>query len=378
MKNIYLLILLLIPGWMTAQLENVSVDIRQGYFNGGNPLPGEERWRLSGSAPEGANAVRVEIGEKGSLFDLSDYSKEMDLYESETSYEMLMDYPMKTGRDYDFRIVFARDLTEKESSAIQSSLIEASEIYINEMLYSNGNRMKFRERPQEIYRRLNDLVNRSIMPFTEGGIQFSQSLLNHLKTLDGLKLNVAKENVKYEYSASNRDIRKIYFESKANFLKQSISSEIKQLVKSNKRTILMEKDINAYPVEKSTFVLPVNVGYAAIYGSGGFDNLKYDSGLYAGLSLPFGPRQIRDRLSISAGVFLKNIDFGSGNIQTGPIVGRPIYVALGFKALKLLRFNAGTAVLQSNSAATATSQVYLRPMVGAALELNLWAGFGKK
>lgn len=380
MKNIYIVLFLIFPAWSMAQLTNVSLDIRQGYFNGGNTLPAEDRWRLSGSAPEGAHAVRVEIGEKGSLFDLSDYSKEMTLYEGETSFEMLMDYPLKAGRDYDFRIVFAREMTEEEAFEIQGNLIEASEIYLNEMLYSNGKRIKLRQNPQEVYQRLNRMVTSRLTPFSEGGLKFSNALLNHLKNLDGLNLNVAKHNLSNEFRGSNRDMRRAYFDIKSDFLKQSVASEIKRLVKSSKMTILLEKDIDAYPVEKSTFVLPVNFGYAAVYNSGGFDNLEYGSGLYAGLSLPIGPRQWRGGFSLSAGVFLKDFDFGGGNVATGPIIGRPVYVALGMKALRVIRFNAGTTILQSNSNAGAgtASKVYLRPMLGAALEINLWAGFGKK
>jgi hypothetical protein len=81
-------------------------------------------------------------------------------------------------------------------------------------------------------------------------------------------------------------------------------------------------------------------------------------------------------------VFIQNLDFDDDNEATGPLVKRPIYLALGYRALPFVRVHAGAAVLQSSLESTSISdfnldRVYVRPFIGLSLELNLWLGLNR-
>ena len=81
--------------------------------------------------------------------------------------------------------------------------------------------------------------------------------------------------------------------------------------------------------------------------------------------------------SISAGIFLNNVEDQFGKEVTGPLVGRPIYGAYGYRLFRMVRLNAGAAVLQKatiDAQQLDINKIYLSPFVGVSLEINLWLG----
>jgi hypothetical protein len=140
------------------------------------------------------------------------------------------------------------------------------------------------------------------------------------------------------------------------------------------------KKVNNYATEKGQFILPVNIGYGAIYNSGGFDSLSYGQSAYVGLSFPLGNSAFKSNIlsnsSISFGAYLSNFDDENGEEITGPFIGRPLFLGVGTRAFKLLRVNAGVTALQKNSSDSNfdVSEIYLRPSINLSFELGVWIG----
>lgn len=96
--------------------------------------------------------------------------------------------------------------------------------------------------------------------------------------------------------------------------------------------------------------LPVNIGYAGIYESGNLKNLSYGTAPFAGMSFPLGKKQFSSlfwsNTSLSIGVMLTKITMSSDTEYSGALFGVPLYAALGYKVLNVLRINAGFTLLQ--------------------------------
>jgi len=168
-----------------------------------------------------------------------------------------------------------------------------------------------------------------------------------------------------------------------NDLKKLIDAELIAYLNTISYLTAEVKKIESYATEKGQFILPVNVGYGAIYNSGGFDSLSYGQSPYVGLSFPLGNSAFKSNIlsnsSISFGAYLNNFNDENGEEITGPFIGRPIFLGVGTRAFKLLRINAGVTALQKDASDSNfdVSQIYLRPSININFELGLWIGLLK-
>ncbi|WP_375583280.1 hypothetical protein [Cyclobacterium xiamenense] len=80
--------------------------------------------------------------------------------------------------------------------------------------------------------------------------------------------------------------------------------------------------------------------------------------------------------SVSTGVFFSNMRDSNEQEISGPLIGRPIYVGLGYSLFRVLRFNAG-AVLTSTDVNSSVEDITLYPFVGFSAESSLWLGLRK-
>jgi hypothetical protein len=137
--------------------------------------------------------------------------------------------------------------------------------------------------------------------------------------------------------------------------------------------------------------LAINVGYGAAHFGGNFQNLDYAHGITSGLSFPLGNSAMSGRFwsnsSITVGAFWKNFTqvnaAGDKTTITGPIFGRPYYVAYGYRVFRFLRINAGAVALQydaGNNSITNinASSLRLRPYIGISAELRFWMGLDSR
>jgi hypothetical protein len=183
--------------------------------------------------------------------------------------------------------------------------------------------------------------------------------------------------------------------STSDELKSSYSS---QLQKELYRIILTELDnyldmefVQRYDnfivsnqfTERTQAVLPLFIGYGAVYFSGNVRDLEYDAKPYAGFSIPLGRGDGKyfSRTTFIMGVFLNNFKDGNDVTITGPIVDRPVFAGLGFRVYDFINFNAGmvaTSTSKQNLGNIKTENIHLYPFVGLNFQFNLWLGVGKK
>ena len=145
------------------------------------------------------------------------------------------------------------------------------------------------------------------------------------------------------------------------------------------------KTVSDHPTEKQRNIIAINGGYGGAWFNGGLNDFNYGHSPFVGISFPLGKKAFNSKFwsntSISTGVFILNFKDKDGTSIKGPIIQRPLYVALGYKFFKFLRFNAGAVVLEKESSDddgfVNADKIFVRPFVGLSLELNFWADFAK-
>ena len=144
-------------------------------------------------------------------------------------------------------------------------------------------------------------------------------------------------------------------------------AETDQYLRSNLLMLVDVREIDNYPTQKKPYYLPINIGYAGTYFGGGFNDLDYGTSAFAGISVPLG------NASISTGVFFSNMTDGNQTEISGPLIGRPTYIGLGYSIFRIMRFNAG-AVLTSSNVNSNFEDVTVYPFIGFSAEFNIWLG----
>lgn len=229
---------------------------------------------------------------------------------------------------------------------------------------------------------LNQIVDQGIENYANNlGQQFRGfSDLVRIKVDQTKKFRLSKARFNIINRNEKDNERAVYAEQLINELVELTKAEVAQYLRSNMLMLVDIHNIESYPTEKKPLVLPLNIGYAGTYFSGGFDNLNYDTAPMVGLSLPLGNRNFTKFLgnaSFSTGVMLTNLHNDKNQELSGPIIGRPIYAGLGYKIFRVIRFNAG-AVLTSTELNNKSEKISFYPFVGFSLEFNLWLGFNAK
>jgi hypothetical protein len=183
-------------------------------------------------------------------------------------------------------------------------------------------------------------------------------------------------------NAANGDdagTRVIFRDKLLTELKEMIHTEVNQYLNRELYIMVDDKYIEDYPTEELQNSLPVNIGYGGALLNTDFDAFNYTAGPYLGLSFPFGKEgsqsKFLQRSSLSFGVILDQNLFDQDGIgYTGPIFGVPVYGALGYRAFRFIRVNAGVTVLED----IAASKIQVYPFVGISAELNLSLSLAKE
>jgi hypothetical protein len=388
MKKIFtLLIALLISYPLFAQYETVVFNYDRMYFNEGQPLPAEKPFILTGSV--GKDVAMVEVAIYGS----SDTSKEPLFVNSwkrrpgnpENRFVVPMNYPLRGNDKYTFLINFYEAASAMQQQQLLHQLNSALHAYIDQSYVVSRSSVVLHKHPRNMRSDMNAIVHqglglyRSQINYRFDG--FSDIVLDKLDQINSMRLRRARRNIVATEGESSEALRLKYAQDQVEALKSLVSQEIAQFANAPLHALTDTRKITDYASQKTRNVLALNVGYGGVYYSGGFDDFSSATAPYAGISIPFGRAPFNSpfwtKSSLSAGVFLRNLDFGDDNEATGPLVKRPIYLALGYRALPFVRVHAGATVLQSSQASTSISdfnldRLYVRPFIGLSLELNLW------
>jgi hypothetical protein len=294
---------------------------------------------------------------------------------------------LRGNSEYTLRINYFRTTVPEEINLLGEMIQKAVASYLKMSVSSGRNTVSLAKHPRLMRQELDQIVIKGLELYrNKVGIDFpgfSDLVYNKLEQIDQLSLRQARFNIIRREGEDDQAVRMAFFHQNLEDLQQMCFQEINQYLGFEFMVLADSRVITNYPTESIRGTLPINFGYAGIYNEGGFNNLSYDSAPYAGISFPLGnpalAGRFRSNSSISAGLFLTNFDFGDGRKITGPVIGRPIYVAYGYKTAYFLRLNAGMAILQEekNSSNNVSSNIFLKPFVGLSLELNLWLGLSR-
>jgi hypothetical protein len=393
MRKIYLLLVCCL--WcfpLLAQYETVVFNYDRMYFNEGQPLPAETKFILTGTVGRRISMVEV------SIYDSPD-DDEAALYtnawkkgpgSTENMFVIPVNYPLRGSGEYTLLINYYQAASGRQQRELFRQLNSALHAYIDQSYVVSRNSIELRKLPRNIRNDLNAIVNQGLSLYkSQIGHEFngfSDIVLEKLDQINDLRLRKARRNIVVAEGESNAEVRLKYANEQVHALKTLVSQEVAQHVNAQLHALTDSRKITDYESKKTRNVLAINVGYGGVYYSGGFDDFTSDTAPYAGISIPFGKAAFNSpfwtRSSISAGVFFKNLDFGGDNEATGPLVKRPVYMALGYRALPFIRIHGGAALLQSSRESTSISdfdidRVYVRPFIGLSLELNLWLDFSR-
>lgn len=387
LKKITLLLMLFPVTTINAQFKSVQYNYEKNWLGENQPLPAESQWMLNGMLPTGIDMVELVLFgstdfDKRPLF-TADYRKPAGYQEQ--SFSIPVNYVLRGNNQYTLRINYFRLASREEVNLLGTMIREAIDAYLNMSVVSGRNNVSLSKHPRLMRQELDQIVSKGLELYRNKiGVDFpgfSDLVYNKLERINDLSLRRARFNILSQEGEDERSLRFAFFQQNLEDLQQMVAQEVTQYLGFDFMVLADSRVLPDYPSERTRSTLPINFGYAGIYNEGGFSDLSYDSAPYAGISFPLGnpalTGKFRSNSSISAGVFLTNFDFGDGREITGPLVGRPLYVAYGYKTAYFLRFNAGMAILQEEKNNNSSSNIFVKPFVGLSLELNLWLGLSR-
>lgn len=380
-----------------AQYQTVVYDYERNYFNQGQPLPAETNFILSGQVPKDVDYVEVEVY-KGGKHKKPQYIsawKRSYTNKSET-FEIPVNYKLRGEAEYDFELNSYRKATDTEKENLKRILNSSLDAYVDGVISVERRRLSVGKAPGAMVEDLNDIVNsgtqlyKSKINFNFPG--FSGIVKNKIKQLKDARLRQGLFNFSKSEASNRREAKRLYADKLISELKTALHTEIEQGANTELLVLSDNKTIKDYETEETSNVISINAGYGGVYFSGDLKDLQYDSAPYVGISFPFTRSTLASpfwrNTSISVGAFLNNLtqkDANGNDITvTGPIFGRPVYAALGYRAFKFIRINAGVTALENKKPDGSgvfdveLKDIKVKPFVGISAEINLWMGLGDK
>jgi hypothetical protein len=371
-----------------AQYKPVVFDYNKSLFDEGNPLPAETFFMLQGEVPADVNLVSASLLSKDGDQLLYKGVWKRAAGDNGNTFQIPVSHRLRSNDEYSFRINYFKEVDQQSGNQFREQLHGYLDAYIDQTVQIEKNRIRLNEPVSRIMDNLDEIVNRSSAYYdNKSNINFagfSDLVKKSLQNIRNTPLSEGKFNLFKRKDDSNRDVKIKFAQEQINELKELVKSEVNTLANTDLLTVYDSKYISNYATEKVNKPLTVNVGYGATYLDGDINNLSYDSAPYVGIAFPLGNRaftsKIISRTTLSAGVFLSNFRNAADQRITGPVIGLPVYAALGYPIFEFVRLNAGATLLQNAAAAPDGfnfQQVSVRPFVGLSADINLWIGLGK-
>lgn len=387
MKHIILLLNLLVSiTFVQAQYKPVIFDYNKSLFDEGNPLPAETFFMLQGEVPADVELVSASLLDKDDILFKGVWKRSAG--DKGNTFQIPVSYKLRSSDEYSVRINYYKEIDQASGNQFRDQLNTYLDSYIDQTVEIEKSRIRLNEPISRIINNLNKIVERSSAYYdNKSNINFpgfSDLVKKSLQNIRNTPLSEGKFNLFKKKDDSNRDVKIKYAQEQINELKELVKNEVNSLTSTQLLTVYDSKYISNYATEKVNKPLTVNVGYGATYLDGNLNSLSYDSAPYVGIAFPLGNRvfnsNIISRTTLSAGVFLGNFRNAQDQKITGPVIGLPIYAAVGYPIFEFVRLNAGATLLQNAASAPDGlnfQQVAVRPFLGLSADINLWIGIGK-
>ncbi len=387
MKPIILLLTLLVSiTFVQAQYKPVIFDYNKSLFDEGNPLPAETFFMLQGEVPADVELVSASLLDGDDILFKGVWKRSAG--DNGNTFQIPVSYKLRSSDEYSVRINYYKEIDQASGNQFRDQLNTYLDSYIDQTVEIEKSRIRLNEPVSRIINNLNKIVERSSAYYdNKSNINFpgfSDLVKKSLQNIRNTPLSEGKFNLFKKKDDSNRDVKIKYAQEQITELKELVKNEVNSLTSTQLLTVYDSKYITNYATEKVNKPLTVNVGYGATYLDGDINSLSYDSAPYVGIAFPLGNRvfnsNIISRTTLSAGVFLGNFRNAQDQKITGPVIGLPIYAAVGYPIFEFVRLNAGATLLQNAASAPDGlnfQQVAVRPFIGLSADINLWIGIGK-
>lgn len=367
-----------------AQYSTLVLDYEKSCFGENEPLPANKNFVITGVANTNIPYVEVAIYDgKHKEGDMPIYETfwKRDLNSQSPKFTVPVNQHLRESKAYDILVKYYRVATEGEAEALQTNLSNTLDAYIDQSYKLSNSDIDFNKSPKKTIADLNEIVITGMSQYrhrTRFSFEsFSDVIEMKIEQIERQSLkNVSNANAANGEDAGTR----VIFRNKLlSELKEMIHTEVGQYLNRELYIMVDDKYIEDYPTEELQNSLPVNIGYGGALLSTDFNDFNYSAGPYLGLSFPFGKEgsqsKFLQRSSLSFGVILDKNLFDQDNVPyTGPIFGVPVYGALGYRAFRFIRVNAGVTVLEN----VTTSNINVYPFIGISAELNLSLSLAKE
>ena len=370
-----------------AQNRTLQYDYSNNRFGHNQPLPAEESWTISGQLPENIDMVEVSLFQSADLSEGPIYSSEYRLpdgYQSD-QFTIPMNRNLRGNQEYTVTIGYFKLAGDEEVEKLREMVADALRSYIELSTVADRNDITLSKHPKLMIQDMNQIVKDGLSLYrSRVGNEFpgfSQIVYDKLEQIDDLTLRKAKFNVFTSGEDPNeREQRIQYFRENVDGLGKLIEREVAQFLSYNFFVLEQVRVMKDYRTEKTRNVIPLNLGYAAVFNQDNldeFDDSQYGGSPMLGLSVPLGNPYLSNKFwsnsSVSAGVLLQNVDFGDREM-TGPVIDRPLYLAYGYKTAYFIRLNVGTSILTEKNG---SDKIEFSPFIGISAEINLWLGLSR-
>lgn len=388
MKFLYLLpilfLLIISSIEVNAQYSTLVLNYEKSCFGENEPLPARKNFVITGVA--NANIPYVEIAiydEKHKADDLPVYATfwKRDMNSNSPKFTIPINQHLREGKAYDILIKYYRVATEGERTALISNLFQTLDAYIDQSYELSNSKIDFEKNAKKTVADLNEIVKIGMSQYRHR-TSFSFETFSDvvMMKIDQIESQSLKE-VSNANAANGKDAetRVLFRDKLMTELKEMLHTEVRQYLNRELYIMIDDKYIEDYPTEEIQNSLPVNIGYGGALLNTNPDAFNYVAAPYLGLSFPFGKEgsqsKFLQRSSLSFGVLLdQNLMDRNDVAFTGPIFNVPVYGALGYRAFRFIRVNAGVTVLENVS----TSNIQVYPFIGISAELNLSLSLAKE
>lgn len=379
-KLLCFLLLGLCPFLADAQIKTVAYATTSNQINGGMPLPAEEIFYLQGSIPSSIRLVTLDVyRSRRTESSAYTYRWKAPYLVDATQFELFVTNPLRSNERYHLRFQYYERAGAEDLQSLKTAISKNLEAYIRANYEVSRRGIQALSNPRVMMSQLNEIVSQGLAnyahPLDQEFAGFSDVVRQKIEQTNNLRLRNARFNVLRNRDDASRD-EALYANQLVTELVDLATAEAEQYLRANLLMLVDIREIDSYPTEKRQFYLPVNVGYGGIYFGGGFNSLDYGTSPFVGVSLPLGRRAFTKFLgnaSLSTGVFTSNMSNSEGTVVSGPLIGRPLYVGLGYTLFRIVRFNAGAA-LTSSEVGSSLENVSIYPFVGFSMEFNIWIG----
>lgn len=367
-----------------SQIKTVEYSAAKNQLNSGLPLPSEEIFNIQGRIPSSVRLVTMDLyRSRKSDNSGNTYTWKTPYLQESELFELFVTNPLRSNENYSLTLKYYERASSEDMQELKESILDNLEAYIRANYEVSRRGIQTLSSQRVMMSQLNQILFQGIANYThpldQEFVGFSDVVRQKIDQTHNIRLRNAKFNILRKRNDDSRD-EAIYASQLIDELVALTQAEADQYLRSNLLMLVEITTIDNFPTEKRPNYLPINVGYAGAYFGGDFNNFDYGTSPYVGIALPLGRRAFTKFLgnaSLSTGIFTNNMTNSNGVSISGPLIGRPSYIGLGYSMFRIMRFNAGAVLTSSEVNNSSLENITLYPFIGFSLEFNLWLGLNK-